>query len=393
MVHLGVHHLGNLLASRRHNDGAPHRTAAQGGHNAVPVAGIVIPNVVKSNQAPLIFKLLSYELMERAQLVALRARFCDRLSDLARHGDDVGLLGDPDPEHHVEVRPDGRHVEDVLHQHRLADTGHPDDGHHSIVLLAIGWRSNKGGDPLDVAVPPVEVLATGKCAARHERAHHGLGCAITVPEPELLPVRRDLLVPCPDAFDLAPEPSRWCSCEQQRRLAAPLPGRGGAEQVLLELLQLGGAAGLVLELLQDILGMVLQVTELGEPQLDGAVGDRQALGVVEHGADPLQLGLERRQLVVVDGGRLRRAPELLQEGSRELLGLDGEVEQRLTQRADDRFLCLVSHCRICERMQERNGRNGERGIGTDSSGQALTKTWVEELTRPLKKSSHMRVRH
>jgi hypothetical protein len=103
MIQLWVYHLGNLLAPCCHDDGAPRSTAAQGSRNAVPVAGIVIPNIVENDQAPLPCKMLNNELMKRAQLVAIGARSGDRFDDLARHADDVELLGDPDPERHVEV--------------------------------------------------------------------------------------------------------------------------------------------------------------------------------------------------------------------------------------------------------------------------------------------------
>ena len=76
------------------------------------------------------------------------------------------------------------------------------------------------------------------------------------------------------------------------------------EEVELELLQLGRAVGLVLELVQRVLRPVLEVAKLGEPQ-----------------------------------------PEQLKRRRRELLELDGEVKQRV----DDWFLSLVGHCRICRK--------------------------------------------
>uniref|UniRef100_A0A804Q8Q4 Uncharacterized protein n=1 Tax=Zea mays TaxID=4577 RepID=A0A804Q8Q4_MAIZE len=350
MIHLGAHHPGNLVAPRRHGNRTPWRAVAQRGRQAVPVAGIVIPHVVKNDQAPLPGKVLNYELMKRAQLAALRARSGDRLNNLAGHADNVKILGDPNPARQFKARLHRLHAADVLHQSSLADAGHPDDGHDGVARPAVRIPEDQRGDPLDVAMPPVEALGTGKHAAWHERAGRGPGRAAAVawPQPERLPVRRDLFVPRPDVVDLAAEPPRGRGREQQRHLPALLPRRGGVEQVLLELLQLRRAAGLVLQLLDHILGPVLEVAELGQPQLDGAIGDGQALGVAEGGADPPQFGLERHQLVVVDGGRLGRPPEWLQQWRRELLGLDCKVKQRISQSVDDgrRLLSIVVHCRI-----------------------------------------------
>jgi hypothetical protein len=67
----------------------------------------------------------------------------------------------------------------------------------------------------------------------------------------------------------------------------------------------GGAHGLELHLLEDVLDGTLHATELPNPELGGlargAIGG-DALGVPEHCAYALQLGAEAAELVLVDDG-------------------------------------------------------------------------------------------
>lgn len=158
---------------------------------------------------------------------------------------------------------------------------------------------------------------------------------IAAPQPERLPVPRDLVVPLHDLGDLAAEAVGGGGVHQAE-LALPLAGAGaGAEQMRLEPLEARRAERLELELLEHVLGRVLQVPELPEPQRDEVVGHHPVLGGPERGADAPEPGPELVELAVVDRARLGGGPELVQQRRGQSLGPEGEVVQEVPQVVDE----------------------------------------------------------
>nr|CAB3485110.1 unnamed protein product [Digitaria exilis] len=92
---------------------------------------------------------------------------------------------------------------------------------------------------------------------------------IAAPQPERVPVPRDLVVPLHNPGDLAAEAvGRGRVHQDDLALALAAGGAGGPEELGLEPLEARRAEGLELELLQHVLRRVLQVPELAQPERD-----------------------------------------------------------------------------------------------------------------------------
>jgi len=166
---------------------------------------------------------------------------------------------------------------------------------------------------------------------------------IAAPQPERVPVPRDLVVPLHDLGDLAAEAVGGGGVHLAD-LALPLPAAGaGPEELGLEPLEARRAERLELELLEHVLRRVLQVPELPQPQRDEVVGHHPVLGGPERGADAPELGPQLVEIGVVDGARLGRGPERPQQRRGQAPGPEREVVEEAPQVLDEPRLAGRRH--------------------------------------------------
>jgi hypothetical protein len=174
-------------------------------------------------------------------------------------------------------------------------------------------------------------------AGRRHRAGFQASLPVAASKLECVPIPRNLVVPLHDFADLPLE---------------AITGRGVISRFRLPALDRRSwilncsRRGLELELLEHVLGRVLQVPELLQPQPDEVVGHHAVLGGSERGAGALELGFQLVELALVDGAGLGGGPERLQQWRRQPLGPEREVVQKVAQVADERRLAAGRH--VCE---------------------------------------------